>query len=354
MNDKWYDKVILINQPIINNVDTESQSIDLKTIIHETEKHVVQIEGKSEDSTLTGSGFLYNDKGDIITNAHVIKDAHVIYVRTSHAHIYSAAVVGIDDETDIAVIRVPDLADQSFLPIERVKSGEIGDEIIALGSPHGFQNTVTLGIISGSDRNFSVDGYHYNNVYQISAQITHGNSGGPLIHRNTGHVIGINSVGTNDGTIGFSIPITEVIGQIEQWSNETANDQLEFSNITNIVSDFDADLMQEDANYLIDYFFESIQVRDYINSYTLLGSGMQSKLSYTDFREDFTHIVDLNYSEITSNMTDDQHVHATVQVTIESKPKNKEKTNKEMIEYIFIIGLENDQLRILKLSTNIA
>lgn len=350
--NQWYEKEILISNPIINNVDTDSQTIDLKTIIHETEKHVVQIEGQNDDSTITGSGFLYNDKGDIITNAHVIEDANVIYVRTSNAHIYSAAVIGIGENTDIAIIRVPELADQSFLSIEKEIPGEIGDEIIALGSPHGFQNTVTLGIISGSERNFSVDGYDYSNVYQISAQITHGNSGGPLIHRNTGNVIGINSVGTKDGTIGFSIPITEVIDQIEQWSNEMTNDQLEFANMTDVVNKFDPELLQEDANYLIDYFFESIQMRDYINSYTLLGSAMQSDISYTDFRDDYTHIVDLKYSEISNKITEDRHSETIVEVTIESKPKNQDKTKIENIEYQFTIGFENDQLRILKISTN--
>lgn len=350
--DHWYDKVILVNNPIIKNVETDSQTIDLKTIIHETEKYVIQIEGQDDESTVTGSGFLYNDKGDIITNAHVIEDADVIYVRTSNAHIYSAAVVGIGEQTDIAVIRVPELADQSFLPIEKDTPGEIGDEIIALGSPHGFQNTVTLGIISGSERNFSVDGYDYNNVYQISAQISHGNSGGPLINRNTGNVIGINSVGTNDGTIGFSIPITEVIEQIEQWSNETTNEQLEFANMTDVVNSFDPELLQEDANYLIDYFFESIQMRDYINSYTLLGSAMQSEISYPDFREDYTHIVDLKYSEDSSNITEDHHSQTIINVTLESKSKNQEKTDVKEIEYIFTIGLENDQLRILKIATN--
>lgn len=346
----WQNKEISLNNPLINNVDADSHSIDLKTIIHETEKHVVQIEGQGDDSTVTGSGFLYNDKGDIITNAHVIEDANVIYVRTSNAHIYSAALVGMGDDTDIAVIRVPALAGQSFLSVEKDILAEIGDEIIALGSPHGFQNTVTLGIISGSERNFSVDGYDYNNVYQISAQITHGNSGGPLIHRNTGNVVGINSVGTNDGTIGFSIPITEVISQIEQWSNETTNDQLEFANMTDIVNNFDSELLQEDANYLIDYFFESIKVRDYINSYTLLGSNMQSELSYTDFREDYTHIVDLQYSEVSSDITEDHHSETIIDVTIESKSKNQEKTDVQEVEYTFTIGLENDQLRILKIS----
>lgn len=349
--NRWQDKEIHISNPIINNVDTHSQTVDLKTIIHETEKHVVQIEGQNEDSTITGSGFLYNDKGDIITNAHVIEDANVIYVRTSNAHIYSAAVIGTGEDTDIAVIRVPELADQCFLSIEDEMPGEIGDEIIALGSPHGFQNTVTLGIISGSERNFSIDGYDYSNVYQISAQITHGNSGGPLIDRNTGNVIGINSVGTQDGTIGFSIPIYEVIDQVEQWSNETTNDQLEFASTTDIVNKFDPELLQEDANYLIDYFFESIQMRDYINSYTLLGSAMQSEISYTDFRNDYTHIVDLSYSEVSSNITEERHSETFVDVTIESKPKNKDETKVENIEYRFIIGFENDQLRILKIST---
>src|SRR5699024_10715298 len=84
---------------IITNFDTHSQTVDLKTIIHETEKHVVQIEGQNEESTITRSGFLYNDQGDIITNAHVIEDANVIYVRTSNAHIYSAAVIGIGENT---------------------------------------------------------------------------------------------------------------------------------------------------------------------------------------------------------------------------------------------------------------
>src|SRR5690625_6539757 len=162
---------------------------------------------QDQDFTITGSGFLYNDKGDIITNAHVIEDANVIYVRTSNAHIYSAAVIGIGENTDIAVIRVPELAEQSFLSIEDEMSGEIGDEIIALGSPHGFQNTVTLGIISGSERNFSVDGYDYSNVYQISAQITHGNSGGPLIDRNTGNVIDRKSTRLNSSHVAISYAV---------------------------------------------------------------------------------------------------------------------------------------------------
>src|SRR5690625_4594052 len=171
ISDHWNSKSISINNPLVNEVNKDSESVDLKSIIHETEKHVIQVEGQNEEKTMTGSGFLYNNKGDIITNAHVIKDADFINIRTADAQTYPAAVVGIGDDVDIAVIRVPQLAGKEFLPIETESVAEIGDEIIALGSPHGFQNTVTLGIISGSERDFIVVEYNYLILYKISVII---------------------------------------------------------------------------------------------------------------------------------------------------------------------------------------
>jgi len=351
ISDHWNSKSISINNPLVNEVNKDSESVDLKSIIHETEKHVIQVEGQNEEKTMTGSGFLYNNKGDIITNAHVIKDADFINIRTADAQTYPAAVVGIGDDVDIAVIRVPQLAGKEFLPIETESVAEIGDEIIALGSPHGFQNTVTLGIISGSERDFIVDDYNYENLYQISAQITHGNSGGPLISRDNGAVIGINSVGTDDGTIGFSIPTNDIIEQAEEWSNEADNDQLDFASIQDI-DIYDPELLKEDADYLIDYFFEGIQMRDYVNAYTLLGSTMQSEKSYSSFREDYTNIVDLTYEETSNKITEENHFESKIEVEMDIKPKNKDKNEVKKVAYVFTIGFENDQLKILNISTS--
>src|SRR5699024_5640684 len=139
---------------------------------------------------------------------------------------------------------------------------EIGDEVIALGSPHGFQNTVTLGIISGTERNFSVNGYEYTNLYQISAPIAQGNSGGPLIKRENGTVIGINSVGTEDGSLGFSIPVRDVYEQMRQWSHKAQNEQLEFASTTDLIQHADPDQLKEDAEYLVEYFLDSLAIRD--------------------------------------------------------------------------------------------
>ncbi|CDQ40289.1 MULTISPECIES: S1C family serine protease [Virgibacillus] len=347
---QWDAEDMSISNPLINKVTSSSEELDLKSIIHEAEKNVIQIEGQNSESTVTGSGFLYNSKGDIITNAHVIKDADILYVRTADAQIYPAAVVGIGEETDIAVIRVPQLAGQS-MEIEKEVTSEIGDEVIALGSPHGFQNTVTLGIISGSERNFNVDGFNYSNVYQISAQISHGNSGGPLIDRETGHVVGINSVGTKDGTIGFSIPITEVIDQIEKWSNEAQTDKLDFASTSDIINTKEPEQLKEDAEYLINYFLESIEIRDYINAYTLLDSDMQSKTSYQDFRDGYIDVINLSFDKLESSISDDGIIKIQVPVTIETRSKSEEEFTESQQKFIFTTKYENDQLKISNIST---
>jgi len=351
MYTDWQTNEPTINQPIVTSISESANSLDLKSIIHEAEKSVIQIEGRSEYRTISGSGFLYNENGDIITNAHVIQDVDAIYVRTADARFYPAAVVGISDETDIAVIRVPQLANMDFLPLSK-ELAEIGDEVIALGSPHGFQNTVTLGIISGTERDFEIDGFDYSNVYQISAQITHGNSGGPLINRQTGEIIGINSVGTDDGMIGFSIPVNEIMEQVTEWSNTAVNDQLNFASITDIVNDEDTEQSIEDAIYLTEYFWDSISIRDYVNAYSLLGSQLQQSTSYTDFRNRYIHIVDLSYTELSSDLLDNNQIKTTVQVMMENREDRDEEVGEsnQQRSFEFTFAYENDQLKIINMT----
>lgn len=347
----WQDEEPNINSPLVSAISETTNSLDLKSIIHEAEKSVIQIEGQNEHQTITGSGFLYNDKGDIITNAHVIKDVDAIYVRTSNARFYPAAVVGISEETDIAVIRVPQLANMDFLPLTN-EIADIGEEVIALGSPHGFQNTVTLGIISGTERDFTVDGFDYSNVYQISAQITHGNSGGPLIKRETGEIIGINSVGTEDGSIGFSIPIDEVIEQIEEWSNKAVNDQLNFASITDIVNNNNLEQGLQDSIYLTEYFWDSITIRDYVSAYSLLGSKLQQDFSYSEFRNLYTNIVGLSISDPASEVIENNQIETSVDVTIEERNDNDEDKDKkdQLKKFQFFFAYENDQLKIMNIN----
>lgn len=347
--NQWENETIKTNSSIVQEVknDSEVTGKDLKSIIHEAQKGVVQIEAKAGWGNNIGSGFLYNEKGDIITNAHVVKGAESIYVKTANARTYPAALIGIGKDTDIAVIRVPQLANRTPMEIEDNIKAEIGDEIIALGSPLGLQNTVTIGIVSGTGRSFKIDEYQYENAYQISAPITNGNSGGPLIHRPTGKVIAVNSAGTEQGSIGFSIPVADVLDSINMWSSRADNRELDYDGYDTPYQKIDLAQLEEDARYLVGYFYESLLMRDYINAYALLGSTWQSKTSYKEFREDYIHMTDITMIDRESEIDEKDQVHITL--TTDNVIRNSDHvTITERYECKYLIGYENDQLKILE------
>ncbi|SET92975.1 Trypsin-like peptidase domain-containing protein [Salinibacillus kushneri] len=327
--------------------DEESKTT-LKTIIHEAQKSVVQIEAESESGKNIGSGFVYNNKGDIMTNAHVVENADSVYVKTSDARTYPAAIIGLGSEEDVAVLRVPQLVDGKTLSLNPNFEPEIGDEIIAVGSPLGFQNTVTTGIISGKNRSFSVDEqYNYQGLYQISAPITNGNSGGPLIHRQSGEIIAINSAGSNEGQIGFSLPIHQVIDQVKMWSDKADDEELQYDGAIKAQDTPDEDQFIQDATYIVNYFYENIEMRDYLNAYKLLGMNGQRQTSYQDFRNEYVHIHDLSITNISPEVQPNQRVKITLNADHVSRDEHQVKIT-EHYESTFIIGYENDQLKILE------
>lgn len=336
----------LTAEPVVTYEPTNNRSQTLQQIIHEAQKNVVKISVETPVSTRVGSGFLYNNRGDIITNAHVIEDASVVEVTLSTTETYPAAIVGMSKEKDIAVIRVPQLINQRPMSIDTTQSIDIGTDILALGSPLGYQNSVSVGIISGTNRSFDIDGYSYEEVYQISSNITHGNSGGPLIDQTTGKVIGINSAGISDTDIGFSIPIKDVIDDVTDWSANTSNDALTFpstihSQLTSI-EDY-----KEDSYYLVQYFIDSLAIHDYINAYALLGSNYQSDYDYTDFREHYLSLKSINLIEQQqATVENDQWIFT---VTVDEHRAEQEL---EAHTYTFKVGLENDQLKIMTFTNN--
>ena len=156
----------------------------------------------------TGSGFVYDDKGHVLTNNHVVDGAGKITVTFQDGIEASATVVGTDKDTDVAVIKVDNT---SYRPLPRGSSGKlrVGDLVMAVGSPFGLSQTVTTGIISATERN-DMQINSYESFLQTDAAINPGNSGGPLVNMD-GQVVGINSAivtGSrgNDG-VGFAIPI---------------------------------------------------------------------------------------------------------------------------------------------------
>ncbi len=153
-----------------------------------------------------GSGFIIDEKGIVITNNHVIKDADDILVRVNGDKEYEATIIGTDPLSDIAVLQIK--SKDKFIPVKFGDSDKsrIGDWVIAIGNPFGLGGTVTAGIISARNRNIGMT--RYEDFIQTDASINQGNSGGPLFNMN-GDVIGINTaiLGQSGSIgIGFSIP----------------------------------------------------------------------------------------------------------------------------------------------------
>jgi S1-C subfamily serine protease len=181
-------------------------------------------EPESEGGTATGSGFVIDAEGHVVTNYHVVDGAEQVRVTLGDSEsAHDATVVGTDPATDIAVLEVDAPADQIHpLKLGSSSAVEVGDPVVAIGNPFGLDRTVTSGIVSALQRQIQApNGYSISNVIQTDAAINPGNSGGPLINA-AGEVIGVNSQiqtgGTGNGNvgIGFAVPIDTVRDEIDQ------------------------------------------------------------------------------------------------------------------------------------------
>src|SRR4051794_10739258 len=177
--------------------------------------------GQGQESKAQGSGWVYDKAGHIVTNHHVVAGATSVHVRFSDGTVHAATVVASDPSTDIAVIKV-DLPAAQLHPLPLGDSGklQVGEGVVAIGSPFGLQNTVTWGIVSALHRQMTAPSGFYENAIQTDAAVNHGNSGGPLLNM-AGQVVGVNTQiesdsGGNEG-VAFAVPaatVKTIVGQI--------------------------------------------------------------------------------------------------------------------------------------------
>jgi serine protease Do len=165
-----------------------------------------------------GSGFIINRGGYILTNAHVIEGARQILVTLKDARQFTARLIGRDTKTDVALIKINASGNLPIAPLGDSDQVKVGQWVMAIGNPFGFDHTVTAGIVSAKGR--FIPG-NYDAFIQTDASINPGNSGGPLISL-TGAVVGVNSAiytrsGLNIG-IGFAIPVNLVKEELPQLS----------------------------------------------------------------------------------------------------------------------------------------
>ncbi len=169
----------------------------------------------------SGSGFIIDEKnGYIVTNNHVIEGAEKIMISLADGRDVAGTLVGGDDRTDLAVVKISDTKDLKAAQLGDSNALRVGEPVVAIGNPGGreFARTVTTGVVSATDRFLMLQGEASFNLIQTDAAINPGNSGGPLVNY-SGQVIGINSAKKDapgfEG-MGFAIPITDALPVIKQ------------------------------------------------------------------------------------------------------------------------------------------
>jgi serine protease Do len=165
----------------------------------------------SEMSTATGSGFIIEPSGFIATNKHVVEEAAAVFVMTADGERYQASIVGMPGKVDMALLRIYASHKLPTVPLGDSDKMRVGDTVIAIGSPFGFDNSATAGIVSAVNRDIMES--PFDDYLQTDAAINHGNSGGPLFNMD-GEVIGMNSVifspSTGSSGLGFAIPSNDL------------------------------------------------------------------------------------------------------------------------------------------------
>ena len=165
-----------------------------------------------------GSGFIVDKAGYILTNYHVVDDASKITVRLQSGEEFTAKIVGVDEETDVAVLKIDAGRELPSIKLANSDAAQIGDWVLAIGSPFGLAQTVTAGIVSQVQRETPYAS-PFQKFIQTDAAINRGNSGGPLVNMD-GEVIGINSqIATSTGDyngIGFALPSNDAANVYRQ------------------------------------------------------------------------------------------------------------------------------------------
>jgi len=221
--------------------------VDAETLLLENEKNTIAIFEKASPSVVfitnkglrrdfftlnifeipqgSGTGFLWDDQGHIVTNYHVIHNADALTVTLGDQSAFEAKVIGIEPNKDLAVLKI-DLAGEKYRPVDIGASSQlrVGQKVLAIGNPFGLDQTLSVGVISALGREIeSLTNRTIHNVIQIDAAINPGNSGGPLLD-SKGTLIGMNTaIMSPDGSsigIGFAVPVNtikRVVPQLIQY-----------------------------------------------------------------------------------------------------------------------------------------
>ncbi|MDN7226461.1 trypsin-like peptidase domain-containing protein [Planococcus sp. N064] len=330
-------KVVTPEQPVA------APQKDLSLMIANAKTHVYTLYTDLEQ----GSGFLFNEQGDVLTNAHVVKDASYVTLKNSDGQEFNGQVIGISETKDIALVRVKELAGKTPMPVA-AKNPEVGTKVVAIGSPEDQANTATEGEVTATGASFS-DEYEYTNMIESTATLKKGSSGGPLIDTENEQIIGINSIILEDSPkTGYAIPISTVMDELNEW---VAN-PIEYVEEEVVLPDVkDSYFDEELLGVFIQSYYELLpySLNDpelvYYQSYLLPGSeGETEGIKRVEERTDANKVYDVINSSVTQVEIGEEQstVEATAEYIYHDKASNKTMSETETVIFTVVIDAYGD------------
>jgi len=283
-----YIKLILILLLSYSNTITlHSQTLSAEQIYEKVKDAVVVILAYdySDELAAQGSGVVLNDKGYVVTNYHVLSGCERLEIRHGEEIVPYVDIIGIDVEKDILILKIEEKKFPS-IKIGDVKALKVGQRVYAIGSPMGFENTISEGIISGLRSYEELN----KNYIQITASISPGSSGGAVVN-DKGELIGISTLTVKDGqNLNFAIPINEVLRlEIGSYSKDNAFKDFEL---------FEKGLVATDKgnyNEAVKYYSQFIIIYPYsTEAYNNRGTAKSNLNDYTGAIQDYNKAIEIN------------------------------------------------------------
>ncbi|MFA5181468.1 MAG: trypsin-like peptidase domain-containing protein [Syntrophales bacterium] len=212
-----------IKKQSISSAKLKESESDIPSLIEESKRKVVFIKSIAKNGISQGSGFFTSQRGHIITNHHVVKNSSAVIIKTYDGSEHVAKILKSDSHADLALLKI-EISGVSFFRLCDHNNLEVGQTVIAIGAPLGLEQTVSKGIISAKRQISPSKAKSKLQMIQTDTQMTHGNSGGPLINL-SGEVVGVNTLTLNtpggpQGPVNFAISTEEIVKRMPEISRE--------------------------------------------------------------------------------------------------------------------------------------
>jgi serine protease Do len=307
---------IIINACSAAAVNSEDYFIrkenNFKKIIWENQRFMVSVQDKKESEKYSAVGFLCNNKGYILTSADLAKGLKEVYVKFSCGEVHKCFVTAVENKFNLALIKIPNFIDVPNPKIASRVNINLGDEIIYLNEFEEIPSKINTGNVSKIIKDFN------GSKWEILSKEPIKYSGLPIFGAEKGEIIAINVLNKKEN--GFQVvPIKEIFPIVESWSKNSEE---------SLDNNLKLKLSKKAAKYMVQYFYDSINCKDYVSAYSIMSENYKKSENYHCFAKNFENIDNINLINIETKSVNNTSEEVIAHINISKGKKQERKTVK--------------------------